>query len=198
MSFTVIPLEEAKIDTDANNHVREARHEEGKFCIQQFYSNLPEQKDVAQWYAGFTPEGYNEWARVVNFTEPYHIIDQVVKPEEEGGLSIPRTVRCLDIGSGTGVIGQALQTAGFRDLHALDVSTNFLDAVRERGFYCEHHNFFLGRGVEEFPAHLKNNYDVITASGVWMPGHMPNAAVDDVHAALKVGGVLVTAMRNSM
>jgi len=31
-----------------------------------------------------------------------------------------------------------------------------------------------------------------------MPGHMPNAAIDDVHVALKVGGVLVTAMRNSM
>ena len=48
---------------------------EGRFVIDQFYNALPEQKDVAQWYAGFTPEGYNEWARVVNFTEPYHIID---------------------------------------------------------------------------------------------------------------------------
>ena len=27
---------------------------------------------------------------------------------------------------------------------------------------------------------------------------MPNAALDDVHAALKMGGVLVTAMRNTM
>jgi hypothetical protein len=31
-----------------------------------------------------------------------------------------------------------------------------------------------------------------------MPGHMPNAAIDDVHAALKMGGLLVTAMRNTM
>lgn len=153
---------------------------------------------MAQWYAGFTPEGYNEWARVVNFTEPYHIIDQVVKKESEGGLELPRTARVLDIGSGTGVIGQALQQAGFNDLHALDVSTNFLDAVRERGFYCEHHNFFLGRGVDKFPNELKGTYDVVTASGVWMPGHMPNKALEDVHVALKDGGLLVTAMRNTM
>mmetsp|Transcript_27614 Transcript_27614/g.34276 ORF Transcript_27614/g.34276 Transcript_27614/m.34276 type:complete len:107 (+) Transcript_27614:234-554(+) len=105
-------------------------------------------ENVAEWYAGFTPEGYNEWARVVNFTEPYHIIDTVAKPESEGGLSLPKTARVLDIGSGTGIIGQALQQSGFNDLHALDVSTNFLDAVRERGFYCEHHNFFLGRGTD--------------------------------------------------
>ena len=59
----------------------EAQTQEGRFVIEQFYTNLPQQEDVAEWYAGFTPEGYNEWARVVNFTEPYHIIDQVVKSE---------------------------------------------------------------------------------------------------------------------
>ena len=53
----------------------EARHEEGRFVVEQFYNNLPAQEDVKGWYAGFTPEGYNEWARVVNFTEPYEIID---------------------------------------------------------------------------------------------------------------------------
>ena len=39
---------------------------------------------------------------------------------------------------------------------------------------------------------------MVTASGVFMPGHMPNVAIDDVHAALKEGGVLATAMRNTM
>ena len=31
-----------------------------------------------------------------------------------------------------------------------------------------------------------------------MPGHMPNVAIEDVHVALKTGGVMVTAMRNTM
>lgn len=70
--------------------------------------------------------------------------------------------------------------------------------MKERGFYCEHHNFFLGRGVEHFPTELKNKFDVVTASGTWMPGHMPNEAIEDVHAALKPGGHFVTAMRCSM
>ncbi len=72
-------IEEHKVDTDAKASgaldCNEARHEEGRHVIDSFYNNLPEQKDVAEWYAGFTPEGYNEWARVVNFTEPFHIID---------------------------------------------------------------------------------------------------------------------------
>lgn len=187
-------LEEAAEETQT----AEAKTEEGRHVIDQFYRNLPAQENVAEWYAGFTPEGYNEWARVVNFTEPQHIIDQCCKSTEEGGLQLDRSAVIMDIGSGTGIIGQALQNSGFQNLHALDVSTNFLDAVRERGFYSEHHNFFLGKGVEEFPNELKNTFDVVTAGGTWMPGHMPNAAVDDVHAALKVGGYFVTAMRNSM
>ena len=89
-------------------HTSEARTEEGRHVIDQFYNNLPEQKDVAQWYAGFTPEGYNEWARVVNFTEPQHIIDQCIKSVEEGGMGIAKDAVCLDIGSGTGIVGQAM------------------------------------------------------------------------------------------
>ena len=57
---------------------------------------------------------------------------------------------------------------------------------------------FLGNGVEEFPDQLKSRFDVVTASGVWMPGHFPNTALDDIQAALKMGGLLVTAMRSSM
>lgn len=64
--------------------------------------------------------------------------------EAPEGLSIPRDAVCLEIGSGTGIVGQALKEAGFTHLEALDVTTNFLDAVRERGFYYDHHNFFLG------------------------------------------------------
>ena len=198
MSQDYIHAEDATDQRKADEHTDMCETDEGRQAVAAFYNDLRPQEEVKEFYAGFTPEGYNEWARVVNFTEPYHIIDQVCKSEEEGGLGLPRSHKILDIGSGTGVVGQALQQAGFDDLHALDVSTNFLDAVRERGFYREHHNFFLGRGIDEFPSELKGIYDVITASGVWMPGHMPNVAIEDVHVALKTGGVMVTAMRNTM
>jgi hypothetical protein len=52
---------------------------------------------------------------------------------------------------------------------------------------------FLGNG--DFPAKWINNFDVVIASGVWLKDHIPNAAFDDVYAAIKVGGYFVTAMR---
>ena len=60
---------------DRETHTTEAESPEGRHVISQFYNAIPAQEDIKEWYAGFTPEGYNEWARVVNFTEPQHIID---------------------------------------------------------------------------------------------------------------------------
>ena len=113
-------------------------------------------------------------------------------------MGVSREAVVLDIGSCTGIVGQKLQAAGFTHLEALDVSRRHLDAVRERGFYENHHELYMGRGVDQFPDALKGRFDVVTASGVFLPGHMPNEALDDCHVALKVGGLLVTAMRCSM
>lgn len=36
----------------------------------------------------------------------------------------------------------------------------------------------------------------MTASGVFLKGHIPATAMDDIHAALKPNGFFVTAMRS--
>ena len=46
-----------------------------------------------------------------------------------------------------------------------------------------------------FKEEIKENFDCVTASGVFLSGHMPKDAIDDAHAALNTGGIFVTAMR---
>ena len=62
--------------------------------------------------------------------------------------------------------------------------------------YKESREVWLGNGSDKFPADLKNRFDVVTASGVFLKGHMPAPAMDDCHAALKVNGFFVTALRS--
>ena len=54
---------------------------------------------------------------------------------------------------------------------------------------------FSGMGVEQFPADLKERFDVCTAAGIWLKGHMPGDAMDDIIASLKKGGYYATALR---
>ena len=55
---------------------------------------------------------------------------------------------------------------------------------------------FNGMGQDKFPDDLKNRFDLVCASGVWLEGHIPAEGIEDVYAALKVGGYFVTAMRS--
>ena len=66
----VIHAEDMKVQNVADYHTETCETEQGKAIVNAFFNMLPAQEDVKEWYAGFTPEGYNEWARVVNFTEP--------------------------------------------------------------------------------------------------------------------------------
>ena len=83
-------------------------------------------------------------------------------------------------------------------MQALDASEDFQKALAGLGVYNEVHRMFLGCGLDVFPDQLKNRYDVVTASGTFMPDHMPSRAMEDIHAALKIGGYFVTAMRGHL
>ena len=65
------------------------------------------------------------------------------------------------------------------------------------GVYTKTEAIWLGQGVEKFPEHLKDAFDVVVAGGIWVVSHVPKEGMLDVHAAVKVGGYFVTAMRSS-
>ena len=47
-------------------------------------------------------------------------------------------------------------------------------------------------GLDKYPEDLKNRFDLVTASCVWCPGHIPNIGFEDIHASLKPEGYFVT------
>ena len=49
--------------------------------------------------------------------------------------------------------------------------------------------------MDKLPEEFKNNFDVVSASGIFLAGHVPAGGIDDAHAVTKVGGTFVTAMR---
>lgn len=77
----------------------------GDNAIKQFTDNYPKSDNVGQFYDGLTPQGYDEWARRVNFNEPYYIVDEVARLVRESGNPKPQM---LDVGAGTGLIGLKL------------------------------------------------------------------------------------------
>ncbi len=85
--------------------------EEGEKAVKLLYS-LGEAKyshgNINDLYNEMGAKGYDEWAKVVNFTEPFEIIHQVHGKQSEECLEMPADAELLDIGAGTGIIGRGL------------------------------------------------------------------------------------------
>ena len=100
----------------------------------------------------------------------------------------------LDMGCGTGLVGQYLKERGFNQIVGVDASAGMLEKAKVKGSYTELHELFLGL-PDTFPENLHNRFDVITASGILAEGHLDNKVFDEMLMALKTGGYAVFATR---
>ena len=145
---------------------------------------------MGHFYSEMTPEGYEEQMNRVNFNETYYVIDEIVRVASTDDV-------VFDAGAGSGLMGRKLcGDHGFSPLIGCDASSRFVQHLLDSGNYTEVSEIWMGQGLDKFPSHLKNQFNVVGAAGVFLKGHMPAAAIEDCHAALKVGGHLVTAMRS--
>ena len=102
----------------------------------------------------------------------------------------------LDIGAGTGKVGEILKDKGFSNITGVDPSQKLLDKLIAGGLYKDTRCMYVGMGLDKWPDDLKGKYDLVTAGGVFGLGHIPNIGFDDVHVSLKTNGFFVTGFRS--
>jgi predicted TPR repeat methyltransferase len=100
----------------------------------------------------------------------------------------------LDMGCGTGLVGQYLKERGFKTIVGVDASAGMLEQARPKGCYTELEELFLGR-PDTYPAKLHNKFEIITASGILAEGHLDNKVFDEMLLSLKTGGYAIFATR---
>lgn len=103
----------------------------------------------------------------------------------------PADVRCLDVGAGNGVSGEALRTAGLTPVVGLDISRVARDAVeRDRpGTYDE---FVVGGLADVDPADLvaRHRLTALVGAGALTGGHIEPSTLAAVWDAFAVGSWL--------
>jgi predicted TPR repeat methyltransferase len=169
--------------------MQKTKEERLQELVENFEKNTPDDASkMGQYYDTIDPELYNELLVAINFfAEPKGIAAKVLemtKPEAEDKI--------LDVGCGTGLMGKLLNEK-YKHIVGVDASQKFVDAALATGFYKEAESMYLGN--RNFPEKFVNQFDTCVASGVWIKGHIPSSAYDDIYASLKVGGHFVTAMR---
>ncbi len=97
----------------------------------------------------------------------------------------------LDAGAGTGLVGERLAAAGYRDLVAIDLSPGMLAAARAKGVYRELRQMTLGQPL----AFADAAFDAVIAVGVFTTGHAPARAFDELIRVTRPEGAIVFSLR---
>lgn len=102
-----------------------------------------------------------------------------------------RDAPVLDVGAGTGLVGEALAHHGFQHVEALDLSANMLETCRAKGVYRGFHQAQLG-GELPLPS---DHFAAVVAVGVLTEGHAKPDCFAEITRIIRPGGRFVFALR---
>ena len=102
-----------------------------------------------------------------------------------------RDAPVLDVGAGTGLVGEALAGHGFAHVEALDLSEKMLATCRAKGVYRGFHQAQLGLELL-LPS---DHFAAVVAVGVLTEGHAKPDCFDELTRVIRPGGRLVFALR---
>ncbi|MBS2038331.1 methyltransferase domain-containing protein [bacterium] len=106
---------------------------------------------------------------------------------------LPPEASILDVGAGTGLVGQFLHEQGLRKLSALDFSPEMLEQAKKRDVYQRFYQCDLKR-----PLPISQNFDAITAVGIFTEGHLGAEVMPFLKGLLKPGGLLAFSLRDDL
>lgn len=97
----------------------------------------------------------------------------------------------LDIGAGTGIVGECLQSFDYTNIEALDFSKGSVAPALAKDIYQKYHIETLGKQLEI----ESDSYDAIIGVGVFGPTHAPAHSFDELIRITKPQGLIVFTMR---
>ena len=100
---------------------------------------------------------------------------------------VPKTSKVLDVGAGTGLMGQLLNILGYDNLVAMDLSKGMLDIARQKGVYRELDQMVLGETLD----YATDSFDAAISTGVFTAAHAPVSSFDEIVRIVRPEGYVV-------
>lgn len=97
----------------------------------------------------------------------------------------------LDVGAGTGILGQALALLGYTAVEALDFSRGMLEVCEAKAVYTALHQLDI-TGALPLP---DNRYAAVLAMGVFGKGHVSAETLHELSRITTTGGHLIYSIR---
>ena len=130
-------------------------------------------------------EVYRDWAKKYDYDND-HVLGTVSQPKSVNLLSTrlkDKTAEIIDVGCGTGLVGEKLKAKDFIYFDGLDISKDMLSIAKSRGY----RNLFLGSLNKQLPV-FDDAYDAAMCIGVFTHGHVSSDRFNELCRIVKPGG----------
>ena len=130
-------------------------------------------------------EVYRDWAKKYDYDND-HVLGTVSQPKSVNLLSTrlkDKTAKIIDVGCGTGLVGEKLKAKDFIYFDGIDISKDMLSIAKSRGY----RNLFLGSLNKQLPV-LDDAYDAAMCIGVFTHGHVSSDRFNELCRIVKTGG----------
>ena len=130
---------------------------------------------------------YKEWASTYDYDND-NLLGTVSQP-----LSVQifqeyikdKSLRIIDVGCGTGLVGVELEKGGFSNFDGIDISQEMIDIAKQRGYS----KLLIGSLNNSLPC-KNNEYDASLCVGVFTHGHVGSNRLDEMVRIVKPGGII--------
>lgn len=141
---------------------------------------------------------YDEWAasydndlNSIDYAFPAHAATALISAL--GGRDVS-TIRVLDAGCGTGLLGICLAKNGVKHIEGIDISPKMLEIAQKSGTYAVVEEADLTKPL----AKKEGEYDAVTCSGTLTEGHVGPFAIDEFVKVVKSDGIISATVKESV
>jgi len=138
---------------------------------------------------------YRSWAKT--YDDDFAKANDYQNPARVAGLFAahgPENTPILDVGAGTGLVGEALATHNLDPVDALDISGEMLEMAMSKGCYRAAIKADLS-----FPIDIADEtYGGVTSAGTFTHGHVGPAALDELIRVARSGALFVLAINGEI
>ena len=132
-------------------------------------------------------EVYRDWAKKYDYDND-HVLGTVSQPKSVNLLTTrleDKNAEIIDVGCGTGLVGENLKANDFIYFDGIDISEDMLEIAKSRGY----RKLLLGSLNNRLPV-LDNAYDTAMCVGVFTHGHVSSEGFNELCRIVKPGGYL--------
>ena len=122
------------------------------------------------------------------YSGPIRAVEHLTRKLKEYGRTTD--VCILDVGCGTGLVGEELHKHGYKNIDGVDLSAEMLNIAKAKDIYGSLHKGAVGSSECKDLGIAANQYDAAISVGVFTSKHVGSEGFNDLVYVVKPGGLV--------